>query len=222
MAIAKMPSDDQYPDNSDAAKAPVPVVETEEQKEKPVGAVIRKKSTGKKIAESIIPKSDRREIGNHLVYDILFPALKETTSELVNNAVNMILFGDTRSSDRRVKTSKYHDSYNNKYSSSGRSSSSNRERDRRRSLDLDDIIFPTRGIATRAYDELLDILDEYHWVKVRDLFNAAELTCDWTGDAYGWDDLPPKAETERVRYRNDEGDLVYGYSLILPNPVRER
>ena len=220
MAKAKMPIDE-YPDNSDSAKAPVPVVETEEQKEKPVGAVIRKKSAGRKMAESIIPKSDRREIGNHLVYDILFPALKETTSELVNNAVNMILFGDTRSSDRRIKTSKYHDTYNNKYSS-GRSSSSSRERDRRRSINLDDIIFPTRGIATRAYDELLDILDEYHWVKVRDLFNAAELTCDWTGDAYGWDDLPPKAETERVKYRNDEGDLVYGYSLMLPSPVRER
>ena len=221
MAIAKMPSDNQYPDNSDAAKAPVPVREEEEHTEEPVGAVIRKKSTGRRMAEAIIPKSDRREIGNHLVYDILFPALKETASELVNNAVNMFLFGDTRTSDRRVKSGKYHDTYNSKYSG-GRSSSSNRERYRRRSINLDDIIFPNRGKALRAYDELLDILDEYHWVKVKDLFNTAELTSDWTGDAYGWDDLPPKAEIERVKYRDDDGDIVYGYSLILPSPIRER
>lgn len=217
MAKVTMPD---YPDNSDIKKEESKPVTVREEEHAGAGAILRKKSTARKISDSILPKSDRKEIADYLVHDVALPALKETLSDIVSNGVNMMLFGDTRSSKSSVRgNDKYKRDYgSNKYS---RGHSVRPDSRRRRELDLDDIIFPNRGAALRAYDNLLDILDEYHWVKVKDLFNEAELTPDWTGDAYGWDELPARAEVERIKYRDDEGDIEYGYVLILPSPMRE-
>ena len=222
MAKRDMP---EYPDNSNSGKAEamgVPIRE-DEPKDRETDAVIRKKSLGRKIGDSIMPKSDRRDVGEYIIFDVALPALKETISEMVVKGIDMILFGETRSRSGRSssRNSNYHKSYgSDKYSASSRRAHGEDSSYRRRGISMDDILFSSRAKAERAYDKLLYCIDEYRYAKVADLFDEAGITPDWPADRYGWDDLPDRPVVDRVRFRNDDGEIEYRYSLNLPNPYR--
>lgn len=215
MAEVKMP---EYPDNSDASKveAPVPVRDDEPK------AILRKKSAGKRIAESIIPKSDRKEIANYILLDVALPALKDTVSEMVINTVQMLLYPGESRSDYKKRRDGYHKSYGNspnKYqqgSNKYRSDNSSR----RKRVNLDDVLFYTRKDARYAYGKLLDRIDEYGSAKVSDLFDEVNITLDWPADDVGWEELPDEPVIDIVRVRNESGELERKYCLNLPNPYR--
>ena len=216
MAKVKMP--DEYPDNSNMGKEVV--VEPEHKEPK---AILRKKSTGKKIAESIMPKSDRKEITDYILLDVALPALKDTLSDMIIKAVEMVLYpGESRPSSRNRRDG-YHRSYgnnSNKYSASNRRAHGESGGARRRKVNLDEVLFYTRKDAKYAYDKLLNCIDEYGNAKVSDLFDEVGITLDWPADDVGWEDLPDDPIIDIVRVRNESGELERKYCLNLPNPYK--
>ena len=142
----------------------------------------------------------------------------------MSNTIDMMLFGQTRGGYSSKGGNKY-TNYSSKYSSKGSSRSKYEDDDRRdrrnRGKDIDDIVFNTYAAADRVYQTLLDYIDEYDYVRVSDLFDEAGVTVpDWTYDSYGWDDLPPKANIERVRDHDDNGRPITRYALVMPKPYR--
>lgn len=228
--MAKVRLPEEYPDNSDT-RAEVAVVREEPEKveKKEPQAMVKKKSLGKKMSESLFPKEDRKEIGDVIIFDYIIPGAKEIIQNVVTNSVEMLLFGGSSGRSNRTGQSVGRTNYRgmssnrrgSKYSRDDDSRSSRRDRER---VDLDDILFYSYAKADKAWQTLLDYIDEYGSCKVRDLYDTAGITppSDWTVDAYGWDELSPRAAISPVRTRDEDGRLVTMYCLDLPSPYRIR
>lgn len=72
-----------------------------------------------------------------------------------------------------------------------------------------DIIFETRKSAEEAKTELEDIIFDHGFATVADLYDIANLDCDYMKKKYGWTRLKD-AEVKRSHY---------GYFIDLPNPL---
>lgn len=211
MATVQMP---EYPDNSQTTRAieekrhDIKVVEdTVEAPRKVIKgkAVKKKKGLGKKFSETFLSE-DRGTVGEYLIFDVLIPAAKDTLTDLVGKGLEMMLYGDARSSPSRSRASGRggYRSYS-KYSETPRKKPQISTRDRRQ-LYFDDVLLETRGDAERALDYLLDRIDAYDVATVADFYDAVEVTSDYTDSKYGWYDLGD-AYVKRVRD---------GYTIVLP------
>lgn len=207
MAKAKMPSDDQYPDNSDSAKAPVPVVETEEEHTGVVSGKVtrRKKSALKRASESMFA-NDVEDIKKYLLLEVLKPAAKDTLSELVSRGLDMMLYENSRGSNTRFRIGSRTGGYHNKYNQSERREKPKISQRDRRMLHFDDIILDERGDAEQVLDYLRRRIDDYEVATVADFYDAVEVTSDYTDTKYGWYDLDD-AYVRRVRD---------GFQIVLP------
>lgn len=221
--MAKVRLPEEYPDNSD-----IKVVTNEEEnvntdEPKAPQAMVKKKSLGKKMSESLFPKEDRKDIADTIIFDYIIPGAKEIIQNVVTNSVEMLLFGTTSGRSRVSRGEKY-TNYAKSSSKYSRDDDRRGRRDRSDSVDLDDLLFYSYAKADRAYQSLLDYIDEYGSAKVSDLYDFAGVTPprDWTVDAYGWDDLSARADISPVRTRDEDGRLVTMYCLNLPRPRRIR
>lgn len=79
----------------------------------------------------------------------------------------------------------------------------------------EDVIFDDRGEAETALEELLDILDKFNVVSVKDLYDASRIKgADYQTNKFGWTDLDG---AHVVRIRDDKGRICY--TLALPKPT---
>lgn len=200
MARVEMP---EYPDNSDRSKAEVVMTP----KKVVSGKVVRrKKSALKRAGESVI-EEDGRAIGSYLLFDVLIPAAKDTLYSLMTSGLDMALWGGAQGS-AGAPYRPYRGSYTayNKYSSSNTRHKPSVSSRARKTLNFDDIILETRGDAEQVLDYLFERIDSYDVATVADLYDAVEVTSDYTDTKYGWYDLSD-AYVKRCRD---------GYQLILP------
>lgn len=166
----------------------------------------KKKSLGRKMAETFIT-DDIENVKSYIFFDVIVPTIKNAISDAITNGVDMLLFGETRTSRRasslsglNQKTS-YSSYYNKSKTESTGRSVINRER-----YSADDVILGTRGEAEEVLNAMLDILDEYHVVSVADLYDLIGKTTNYMDNKYGWVDLS-RAKIEPTRD---------GYFIRLP------
>ena len=76
----------------------------------------------------------------------------------------------------------------------------------RTGYEYEDVVLDNRGDAEDVLLEMESILDEYHMVRVSDLYELVGITGKWTDNKYGWTDL----RTARVDHVRD------GYLIRLP------
>lgn len=186
-----------YPSNSDKSKINELGVEEEKNRKIIKGKVIEKHSVSKEVKNSFL------SAGEYVLKDILIPAVKNTLSDIVQNTVDIILFGEAR--ERRSRRD------NNTYISY---SSYADDRDRRqvytyRNKIIDDIILDTRADAEDVIDNLIDYIDKYGVTTIADLYELIGKRAEYTDNDYGWKDL----STARVR------PVREGYLLELPRPI---
>lgn len=173
-------------------------------------AVVRKKTFAQSIAEAIV--GDSHEIGGYIANDVLIPAFKNTIQEMVTSGIEMLLFGERKSSrsrDRDRGATKV--SYGSYYKDRDRSDRYERPRPAYRDkFNLGEIYFKDGRDADDVLQNLCDALEEYEEVSVREYFDLAGIEgAGWTHDKYGWRDLRD-ARCTHTRY---------GYSIILPDPI---
>lgn len=207
MANVEMPNKDNYPNNSNKKR------QAEAKHIKPVvQAKVKKKSFGKKLAGSIVSEeSNKNSVIDYILYDVLIPAAKSTISDMVTGGIEMLLFGEKKSSNSRVNRSRgtSYVNYNGYSRDSARRDHLRRES--RARFWNDDIFFNTRGEGERVIDSMIDMADQFEYVSVADLYSLVGVDSQYTDNNYGWTlNMVTKATIERTRD---------GYVLDIPQPI---
>lgn len=209
MANVEMPTKDSYPSNSNKSKR-----EVEDKNIEPVvQAKVQKKSFGKKLAGSIVSEdSSKNSVMDYILYDVLIPAAKSTISDMVTGGIEMLLFGEKRSSNSRVSRNRGTSYVNyNGYSRGDSRRERERSRDRRGRIWDDEVLFDTRGEGERVIDRMMDIADQFEYVSVADLYSMIGMDGEYTDNNYGWT-LKMVRDATISRVRN-------GYILDITRPI---
>lgn len=167
---------------------------------------IKKKSGVGKFANDFLA-GDMASVKSCIIEDILIPTIKKAVSEVVRNGIDILLYGEAgRSNNSKTNASKvsYSNYYNgNSSSRSGYGGSSN-------NYSYDDIIFPSRGDAEVVLDGLNDIINQYGFASIADLYELANITSTkYTDNTYGW----------RETLTATPARVPEGYILRLPRVV---
>ena len=181
-----------------------------EEKEKPkmqkvidTPVTVKKASTGKKLA-SIFFSDETDNIGDHIVFDLLIPAIKDTIVNIITNGIAMLFYGKPgtrlKSSGGRV----LYDQFSKKTAP---------QRVSRSVYDCDSVVFPDYGSADLVLDQLIEYIDRYRQATVLDFYDACGVTSTSYNDQYyGWTDL------RNARISRVSG----GFVINLPRPEQLR
>lgn len=196
---------DNYPGNSQKPRAS----EEEKRVERVVSGEVtrRKRPAGKRLLESIIG-GDARSVLGYVISDVLLPAAKDAITEAVSQGIERMLFGESRSGNRRsgARSSGGYVSYNRYSQPARREEPREISRRARASHSFDEIILATRAEAEEVIDRLFDLVSRYESASVSDLFEMVGVTGNYTDQDWGWTDLRG-ASIQKVRG---------GYLLDLP------
>ena len=146
----------------------------------------RKKPLGKKLAETFVGE-DVSNVKSYVFFDVIVPAIKDTIAETIKQAVDMLLFGNSRQSSRRdkpygrVSYASYYDRDEKKERARSRGSAKSRE--------FYDIILDSRNEAEEVLESLRDIIDQYGEASLADYHDLCGVTGAYTDNKYGWTDL---------------------------------
>ena len=179
-------------------------------------AVVRKKSLGKKFAETFLAE-DIANVKDYLFYDVIVPAIKDTIVNTITNGIQAFVYGGSRSQGQRF-TGSYgvnrfssgnsYTSYSNRYGSP-RPDPAMHTVDRGYMNDKEPIL-ETRYDAEVVLDDLRDLIASYGQATVGDLYDLLGFDSKHTDYKWGWVDLG----TAQVRHVYD------GWLVDLPRPVR--
>lgn len=148
----------------------------------------QKKSLGQKFGETFL-SDESGGVGSYIFNDVLIPALKDTFVDMVEGAINMAFYGDTRRrshgrsnfSRSSIERVSYDDRFGNR-----RHRSAPRGRAR---YDMDNIRFKTRADADITLDTLTEYLDKYDSVSVGDVYESLGIPTQANDFHYGWYEL---------------------------------
>lgn len=166
---------------------------------------VRKKSRGRKFMEAFI-NEDAGNIKDYLLFDLLIPGLKDGISKGSKTLIDILLFGkDTRpSGNNGNRTYVSYSSYSNNQRNRPES------RDSRRTVEYDDIIFPSKVEAEHVLDTMLGIISQYGQATITDYYDCCNVSSrGYTDDYFGWLDL----REARIQRRYD------GWTIILPRAI---
>lgn len=198
----------EYQPNSHKSKAETAQTAEEKKVKKVVsGKVKTKKNDGRKLLGMFISE-DAGDVKSYVVMDVLIPAIKKAISDIVTDGIDMILYGGK---GKRASGSSSKVSYRSYYDDRDRSRR-DRDRDDYRAcgrFDYDDIIFETRGEAELVREQMVEIIDNYGFVTVADMYDMVDLTAPYTAAKYGWTNI---RTAEVIRGRD-------GYMLKLPKAM---
>lgn len=202
-------SEPMYPPNSHKHKEAQKQAATQEKRIQKVvkGPVKTKKNELRKFTD-IFFTEDLSSVGRFILSDVLVPGAKKMFYDVITNGIDMILYGGNGKGRNGGNGSKvpYYSYSSNKNTVSYRGSENTAPRS---AADYDEIIWPDRGSAERAKQQMQDIVATYGIVTVNDLYEMTPLTPPFTAQKYGWMDVS-RAEVIRVRD---------GYVLKLPRAV---
>lgn len=198
-----------FKSNSNASKA-----HTEKKVVKKVtygNVSIRKQPITKRLAGTFFGENLSSAF-EYVVSDIIVPTIKDTMYNIISGGLSTMLYGRNVSRGGLGGT-KY------KYSTSsvrGNTNISQPTNNYRPANDIEEIVFESRGDAEIVLDTLRNLIEEYEWATVQDLYSAAGKTParnNWTTVNWGWDTLA-KAYVE--------GIIGGGYIINLPHPKPDK
>lgn len=208
---------DEFPSNSRSRRTRPEKQETKKVERVVEGEVVRrKKPLGRRMSETFVG-GDARNVWGFVAFDILIPAAKDMVADAVSQGFERMLFGETRGTHRRGRSS--HSSgyidYRSRYDPRNRRDEP-RDRDSRQSLsrraranfEFDEIILSTRVEADEVIERLYDLVEKYETATVADLYDMVGVTSSYTDDKYGWTDMQGARVVRAGR----------GYLLDLPRP----
>lgn len=166
-------------------------------------AKVKKKSEISKFADVFIAE-DARNVKSYILSDVLIPAIKKLVSDIVKDGIEMILWGGTSRGGSGSGTRASHVSYD-RFSSSGASRPT--VSSARAPYSYDDLTFRNRGEAEEVLTRMDELIVEYGFTTVADLYDLAGRTGNYTDNKYGWTNL---RNARTVRLRNGE------YMIELP------
>lgn len=210
---------EEFPSNAHNQK-PAPEKKEEAPRARRVvrGEVVqRKKPLGKRFRETFFGGT-ASGVAHYILNDVLVPAAKDTITDVVTQGIERTLYGDVRSTGRRMGrlpgASQSQISYNR---FGGNPVAQRREdpraapslsRQARRHHNFDEIVIPSRPEAMEVIEQLYEILSKYGAASVADLYDMCNITGDYTDTKWGWTSLQG---LQPVRANG-------GFVLDLPRP----
>lgn len=199
---------DQFPSNSHSKKKKEEIDEHIHVKKVTKGQVKRQPQSLSQRVKSELISENSRSVGEHLLWDILVPAIKDTVVDLVKNGIETLMYGGSSSDDNRVRRDRGN-SYVS-YSSYYRQPDDRYRRSAsRRTSDYDDVVFQHQDEAESVLLAMLDMLDEYDFVTRGHFYELIGESTKPSDFRWGWDNLR-SAKVERIRK---------GYIIRLPREV---
>lgn len=148
----------------------------------------QKKSLSQKFGETFL-SDESGGVGSYIFNDVLIPALKDTFVDMVEGAINMAFYGDTRCRSRGRSSfsrgSVERVSYDGRFGDRRRRSV---PRGRAR-YEMDNLRFDSRADADTLLDTLTEYLDQYGSVSVGDVFESIDIPTQANDFHYGWYEL---------------------------------
>lgn len=177
--------------------------------EKPVAAgKLRKKSEISKLSDVFLA-DDVGEVGRFIMRDIVIPTVKNLVCDIVNNGLNMALFGERGRVDKKSRRNGEYVSYDK---ISRRDDRDYRDEPRTRTrFRYNDIEFDSRGEAEYVLEQMDALIDKYGRVSIADLYDLNEITGEYTDHKYGWTDL-----VEAEIFRNRYGKYMIKFPRAVP------
>lgn len=170
------------------------------------GAKIKKKSKTSEFFGQFISE-DGEKVKSYIWTDVMVPAIKKTISDVVTNAIDMLLYGDTKSAYSKIPAEKV--SWRTYYKSEERNSGGY-VRPQVLPYTYDEIIVQTKGQADAVLNEMANAIQEYGFVSVASMYDLVGITnYAFTCNSYGWTDL---RNAMIIRERD-------GYLLKMPKPM---
>lgn len=171
---------------------------------------MRKEPLGTRL-KRIFFSEDVDNVGSFILLDVLVPAIKDTFASIIENTVNVALFGSSRGrayGQRNVSPQARANLYWN--SSVGNQRPYANEPRPRSSNNFREIIYDTQADANRVLDSMIDLVSTYGVASISDLYSFSGLSSDnFTNNDYGWTNM----QGARVVRARD------GYVLELPKPI---
>lgn len=171
---------------------------------------VKKESLGTKL-KRIFFSEDVDNVGSFILLDVLVPAIKDTFASIIENTVNVALFGSSRGrayGQRSISPQARANLYWN--SSVGNQRPYANEQRPRSSNNFREIIYDTQADANRVLDSMIDLVSTYGVASISDLYSFSGLSSDnFTNNDYGWTNM----QGARVVRARD------GYVLELPKPI---
>lgn len=195
MAERKMPSAEDYPNNSDHK-----IERKEATQSVPLKGSVKAKENGLRRIRDEFINEDAPSVGEYILYDVFLPAVKDLILDIGHGAID-VAFGGTPGSYRRGysrRGDRSYVSYDRMYDDRDRRR--DRREDRRTRDRLEDLIFEYREDAEDVLDRMMDYLDRYDDVPVSYLYDLCGKTVphDFTKDDWGWTNLS-SAKVTRTR-----------------------
>jgi hypothetical protein len=193
--------------NSHRFKAEQKAAKPERQKlEKVVRGTARtkKKTELSKFASAFVPQNTSN-VKEYILWDVVFPTIKDTVWEIFSNGVHMLLYGEAnRGKKNGIPGSRIN--YNGISSGNSRGTDRFAETRTANKYSYDDVYVDTKGEAEEVLSQLDDLIEAYGKASVLDLYDLVGITGDHTDCKYGWKDL---ATAGVIRTRD-------GYKFKLP------
>lgn len=194
-----------------------PVKEREGIKDvKPAGVktVVKQKSMKRRVAEAFISE-ERGNIKEHVIFDVVIPAIKNAVVDVITDGINMLLYGEKRSrKDKNGRTAygSFWASAVQKTNSISESSSVTRTSSMGRYMDA---AWESKEEAADVLSCMLEIRDSFKAVTVADFYglidDSKNFPIESIHNKWGWKEL---GGVEVVKV----GSGLYG--LSLPRPMR--
>jgi hypothetical protein len=207
-----------FPNNSSRAGEPVPP-EVDKQIEKIISgeAIVRKPSRWHRFRSSFIA-GDASSVGEHVLWNLLIPALKDAASDMGSTFIDMMIYGEKRG-NRFIQSGNPGSGVGStsqiNYGSISTGSrlvrgpgQNNPIIEHQRRFSPNDVIVPSRAEAEGIILKMAEILEMYHFVSVSDLYRMVGVSPEYTDSKWGWKNLD-SADIRRVRD---------GVQVILPPP----
>lgn len=129
---------------------------------------------------------DSKNIGGYILTDVVIPTLQDLILNAVTGSLESLFYGRSR----RSTTSTTKKPYNSYYQGSATPQQPrNQTRENRSRMYFDDIFFENREDAEAVLERLLDYVREGQCATVADFYTLADITSDYTDEAYGWTNL---------------------------------
>lgn len=213
---------EEYPPNTRVTREtgvqkPVETSKTVESVVQPGQVRRRKKTIGARLKETFIG-GDAQSVMGYVLTEVVVPAIKDTLSDVVTQAVERMLFGEVRSSARRPRHGgqggyvTYSSASGIRQGQPARQAASTLSPRARATHDFDEIILSDRPTADQVVDRMYDLLSRYEQVTVANLYELVGVTPDFTDNNWGWTSLEGTG-VRRVR----EGFLI---DVPRPEPLR--
>lgn len=207
---------EKYKSNSYRARAEE---EKEVQKVVKGNAKLHKKTKAEKLKDTLFGEGVDN-VGDYLIFDVMVPAIKELVVNSVSDGINMLMFGDTKSSMRSSRD-RDRGSYVSYDSYSNRRKVRDKEMARRARFDFSDIEFDDPSDIDDVINELIDAWDVYRCVSVAQFYTSCGIKPSPNDHKWGWINIREltDARISTIKVRNDEtGKIETKWIINLPKP----